>query len=39
MNGTNSGSLVHRFLHWERTQPDALWLTEPTPDGRVADYS
>ena len=39
MSGTNSDTLVHRFLHWERVQPDALYLTEPTPDGRVADYT
>ncbi|KXU82913.1 AMP-binding acetyl-CoA synthetase [Paraburkholderia monticola] len=39
MSGTNSGSLVHRFLHWERVQPDAPWLTEPMSDGRVIDYS
>lgn len=39
MTNTNSGTLVHRFLHWERTQPDAIYLTEPTPDGRVVDYT
>ncbi|CAB3778489.1 Long-chain-fatty-acid--CoA ligase FadD15 [Paraburkholderia caffeinitolerans] len=39
MSGTNSGTLVHRFLHWESTQPDAVYLTEPTPDGRVVDYT
>ncbi|VXB11667.1 AMP-dependent synthetase and ligase [Burkholderia sp. 8Y] len=39
MSGTNSGTLVHRFLHWEHAQPDAVYLTEPTPDGRVVDYT
>ncbi|WP_175945408.1 AMP-binding protein [Caballeronia sp. BCC1704] len=39
MSGTNSGTLVHRFLHWEQTQPDAIYLTEPTPDGHVVDYT
>ncbi len=39
MSGTNPDSLVHRFLHWERVQPDTTWLTEPTPDGQVTDYS
>ncbi|MDR5856592.1 AMP-binding protein [Caballeronia sp. LZ062] len=39
MSGTNSGTVVHRFLHWERAQPDAVYLTEPTPDGRVVDYT
>ncbi len=39
MSGTNSGTLVHRFLHWEQAQPDAIYLTEPTPDGQVVDYT
>ena len=39
MSGTDSGTLVHRFLHWERTQPDAVYLTEPTPDGRVVNHT
>ncbi|WP_248324265.1 MULTISPECIES: AMP-binding protein [unclassified Caballeronia] len=39
MSGTNSGTLVHRFLHWEQAQPDAIYLTEPTPDGHVVDYT
>ncbi|QGZ58558.1 AMP-binding protein [Paraburkholderia acidiphila] len=39
MSGTNSGTLVHRFLHWERVQPDTPWLTETTADGRVVDYT
>ncbi|WP_250537165.1 AMP-binding protein [Caballeronia sp. AZ10_KS36] len=39
MSGTNSGTLVHRFLHWEQAQPDAIYLTEPTPGGQVVDYT
>ena len=31
--------MIHRFLHWERTQPDAVYLTQPYPDGRVEDYT
>ncbi|MEC5408529.1 AMP-binding protein [Paraburkholderia sp. MPAMCS5] len=34
-----SNTLVHSFLHWEQTQPDAVFLTEPMPDGRVIDYT
>ncbi|MBC8641244.1 AMP-binding protein [Caballeronia sp. EK] len=39
MSGKNSGTLVHRFLHWELVQPDAVYLTEPTRDGRVVNYT
>ncbi|MFD1557175.1 AMP-binding protein [Paraburkholderia silviterrae] len=39
MSGTDSGTLIHRFLHWERTQPDAVYLPEPTPDGRVVNHT
>ncbi|WP_322033883.1 AMP-binding protein [Paraburkholderia sp. J76] len=39
MSSTDSGTLIHRFLHWERVQPDAIYLTEPTPDGRIVDYT
>ncbi|RJF96322.1 AMP-binding acetyl-CoA synthetase [Noviherbaspirillum saxi] len=39
MNDNKLGTLVHCFLHWERTQPDAIYLTEPMPDGRVVDYT
>ncbi|RJG09516.1 AMP-binding protein [Massilia cavernae] len=39
MNDNNLVTLVHRFLHWERTQPEAIYLTESMPDGRVVDYT
>ncbi|RJF98544.1 AMP-binding protein [Noviherbaspirillum saxi] len=39
MNEKNTNTLMHRFLHWERTQPDAVLFTQPTPDGRVVDYT
>ncbi|SAK86305.1 AMP-binding acetyl-CoA synthetase [Caballeronia hypogeia] len=39
MIDNNSSTLVHRFLHWELTQPDAVFLTESMPDGRVVDYT
>ncbi|UVE16152.1 AMP-binding protein [Pseudomonas sp. LS44] len=38
MNNNNSTTLLHRFLHWEETRPDAIYLTQPVPGG-VADYS
>jgi len=39
MNDQASTTLLHRFLHWERTQPDAIYFTQPYPDGRVVDYT
>lgn len=39
MNDTPSTTLLHRFLFWEQTQPDAIYFTEPRPVGRVVDYS
>ena len=39
MNDKISTTLVHRFLHWEQTQPDAVYLTQPCPDGRVEEYT
>jgi long-chain acyl-CoA synthetase len=32
-------TLVHSLLHWEKTTPDAIYLTQPYPDGRVVDYT
>jgi long-chain acyl-CoA synthetase len=32
-------SLVHRFLHWEKTQAQTVYLTQPWPDGRVEDFT
>ncbi|MFL9991803.1 AMP-binding protein [Paraburkholderia sediminicola] len=39
MKEMNSISLVHRFLQWEQSQPDAVYFTQPHPDGTVVDYS
>ncbi|MGF6780769.1 AMP-binding protein [Paraburkholderia sp. GAS334] len=39
MNDMNSTTLVHAFLHWERTQPDAVYLTQPCLDGAAVDYT
>ncbi|MHB1271314.1 MAG: AMP-binding protein [Rhodanobacter sp.] len=35
----NAPTLLHRFLAWEREQPQAIYLTQPQPDGRVIDYT
>ncbi|AMO22735.1 AMP-binding protein [Ramlibacter solisilvae] len=35
----NDNTLVDRFLRWERTQPDAVYFTQPYPDGSVVDYT
>jgi len=39
MSGNHTSTLVHRFLHWENVQPDAVYLTEQLPDGRIVDYT
>ncbi|MFM0049372.1 AMP-binding protein [Caballeronia grimmiae] len=39
MSGKETNTLVHRFLHWEQVQPDAIYLTEPTADGQVIGYT
>ncbi|MCY1348873.1 Long-chain-fatty-acid--CoA ligase FadD15 [compost metagenome] len=40
MNKNNEHpTLLHRFLHWESGTPDAIYLTQPLPDGTVVDYS
>ncbi|MGH8455001.1 MAG: AMP-binding protein [Nevskiales bacterium] len=31
-------TLVHCLLHWEKTTPDAIYFTQPLPDGQVVDY-
>lgn len=36
---TEAPTLLHHFLHWEKTQPDAIYLTQPNPDGQVVDYT
>ncbi len=38
MNKNNSTTLLHRFLHWEESRPDAIHLTQPVPGG-IAEYS
>ncbi len=32
-------NLVNCLLHWEKTKPDAIYLTQPYADGRVVDYT
>ncbi len=32
-------NLVNCLLHWERTKPDEVYLTQPYADGRVVDYT
>ncbi|MGH8528680.1 MAG: AMP-binding protein [Nevskiales bacterium] len=39
MTTAEKKTLVHCLLHWEKTQPDAIYFTQPYPDGRVVDYS
>jgi hypothetical protein len=39
MNDHDSTTLLHRFLHWERTQPDAVAFTQPHADGTAEDYT
>jgi long-subunit acyl-CoA synthetase (AMP-forming) len=31
-------TLLDRFAHWVRTQPDAIYLTQPVASGEVVDY-
>ncbi|WP_244817676.1 AMP-binding protein [Caballeronia sp. Lep1P3] len=39
MRDKYSSTLVHRFLHWENAQPDAIYLTETSPQGETVDYT
>lgn len=32
-------TLVHAFLHWAKTTPDAIYMTQPLPDGQVLELS
>jgi long-subunit acyl-CoA synthetase (AMP-forming) len=32
-------NLVSCLLYWEKTKPDAVYLTQPYADGRVVDYT
>src|SRR5437867_10964056 len=34
----NANTLVDCLLHWERTRPDAVYLSQPLGDGGVLDY-
>lgn len=38
-NNNNQTTLLHRFLHWESSTPDTIYLTQPLADGSVQDYS
>jgi len=35
----NLRNLVNCLLHWEKTKPDTVYLTQPYADGRVVDYT
>ncbi|MGH8461221.1 MAG: AMP-binding protein [Stenotrophobium sp.] len=37
--GASKSSLLQCFLYWEKATPDAIYLTQPYPYGRVVDYS
>ncbi|KJK16810.1 AMP-binding protein [Pseudomonas sp. NPDC087612] len=39
MNNNNQTTLLHRFLHWERTTPETIYLSQPLADGSVQDFS
>jgi long-subunit acyl-CoA synthetase (AMP-forming) len=39
MTTRDATTLLECFLAWERVQPNAIYLTQPHPDGRVLDYS
>lgn len=32
-------TMLHAFLHWEAQTPEAIYLTQPYPDGTAIDYS
>ncbi|HEX6591880.1 MAG TPA: AMP-binding protein [Moraxellaceae bacterium] len=32
-------TLVHAFLHWARTTPDAVYMTQPLPGGQVQQFT
>lgn len=38
MDNNNTTTLLHRFLHWEETLPDAVYLSQPVGE-EVFDYS
>ncbi|MBO9648104.1 MAG: AMP-binding protein [Variovorax sp.] len=39
MNTHETSTPVHCFLHWEKAQPEAIFFTEPRPDGSVVDFT
>lgn len=39
MQAQARATLLQRFQHWEREQPDSVYLTQPFPDGTVVDYT
>lgn len=34
-----NAELIERFLHWERQQPDVVYMTQPQPNQGVVDYT
>jgi long-subunit acyl-CoA synthetase (AMP-forming) len=38
-NNNKPTTLLHSFLHWERSTPDSIFLTQPLPDGSVQDLT
>jgi long-chain acyl-CoA synthetase len=39
MSASEKKTLLHCLLHWEQATPDAIYFTQPFPDGRVVDYT
>jgi long-subunit acyl-CoA synthetase (AMP-forming) len=39
MKNDDAPTLLHRFVHWERTQPDVVAFTQPQADGSVVEYT
>jgi long-chain acyl-CoA synthetase len=37
--GNEKKTLVHCLLHWEKTTPDRVYMTQPFADGSVVDYT
>lgn len=39
VSSTAPSTLLHCFLQWETEMPERVYLTQPRPDGSVADYT
>jgi long-subunit acyl-CoA synthetase (AMP-forming) len=39
MDDINKATLLSCLFHWERKQPDAIYLTQPVAAGKVVDYT